>query len=98
MTDLLTLESFAPHVDTEFVARVGEAEDRLTLVEATLLSRQYTDAPRPGFVLLFNGNRQDVVFNGLTEFEHPDLGTTAIGVSPIGRTDQGGFRYEAVFN
>ena len=48
MTDLLTLESFAPHVDTEFVARVGEAEDRLTLVEASLLSRQYPDAPRPG--------------------------------------------------
>jgi|SRR5882757_10186714 len=98
MTDLLTLESFAPHIDTEFVARVGEVEDRLTLVEATLLSGQYPDAVRPGFVLLFNGQRQDVMFNGLAEFEHPDLGATAIGVSPIGRTAEGGFRYEAVFN
>jgi hypothetical protein len=98
MTDLLTLESFTPHVDTEFVARIGEVEDRLKLVEATLLRRQYPDAPRPSFALLFEGNRQDVMFNGLTEFEHPDMGKAAIGVSPIGRTEEGGFRYEAVFN
>lgn len=98
MTDLLTLESFAPHVDTEFVARAGEVEDRLKLVEATLLSHQHPDAARPAFALLFNGTRQDVMFEGLTEFEHPEMGTTAIGVSPIGRTAEGSIRYEAVFN
>ena len=98
MTDLLTLESFSPHLDTEFVARVGEVEDRLKLVEATLLSRQHPDAVRPAFVLLFNGTRGDMMFNGLTEFEHPEMGTTAIGVSPIGRSADGGIRYEAVFN
>jgi hypothetical protein len=98
MTDPLTLESFTPYLDTEFVARVGEVEDRLKLVEATLLRHQHPEAARPGFALLFNGTRGDLMFNGLTEFEHPEMGMTAIGVSPIGRSADGGIRYEAIFN
>jgi hypothetical protein len=94
----LMVEDFAPLVGTEFIARHGDFEDRLTLVSATPSSRAPTDGFRHAFSLIFDGIRDDAMITNIIEFDHPVLGTQMLTPSAIGHSKTGGFRYEVVFS
>ncbi|MES2044139.1 MAG: hypothetical protein V4475_09685 [Pseudomonadota bacterium] len=94
----LTVEDFAPHIGTEFIARHGDFEDRLTLVSATPSSRAPTDGFRHAFSLIFDGIRDDAMITNIIEIDHPVMGAQMLTPSAIGHSKTGGFRYEIVFS
>ena len=94
----LTVEDFAALVGTEFTARHGDFEDRLTLVSATPSSRAPHEGFRHAFSLIFDGIRDDAMITNMIEFDHPVLGAQMLTPSAIGHSPTGGFRYEVQFN
>ena len=94
----LTVEDFIPQVGTEFIARHGDFEDRLTLVSATPSSRAASDGFRQAFSLVFDGIRDDAMITNIIEIDHPVLGAQMLTPSAIGHSKTGGFRYEIVFS
>jgi hypothetical protein len=94
----LTVEDFVPHIGTEFTARHGDFEDRLTLVSATPSSRAPTDGFRQAFSLIFDGIRDDGMITNIIEIDHPVMGAQFMTPSAIGHSKTGGFRYEVVFS
>jgi len=95
---MLTVDDFTPHVGTEFIAKAGDFEDRLTLIEATPSGRPPPEGFRHGFSLVFDGIRDDGMITNIIEIGHPVMGTQLMTPSAIGRSPIGGFRYEVVFN
>jgi hypothetical protein len=95
---MLTVDDFAPHVGTEFVARSGDFEDRLTLIEATSSRRAPPEGFRHAFSLIFDGIRDDAMITNMIEFDHPVMGSQLMTPSAIGHSPTGGFRYEVLFN
>ena len=97
MIDTLTPESFEPHVGSGFTVAVGEEEHVLTLAEVTP-RKAFPGYTRTPFSLMFDGARTDAMFDSqLIEMVHPEMGTLAIMISPVGKNADGTFRYEAVF-
>ena len=94
----LTVDDFTPHIGTEFIARDGAFEDRLTLVEAKASQRAAPDGFRQPFSLVFEGIRDDMMIVNLIEFEHPALGSMPLTPSALGHSKSGGFVYQVVFN
>jgi hypothetical protein len=94
----LTVEDFAPHIGTEFVARHGDFEDRLTLVSATQSSRAPSEGFRQAFSLIFDGIRDDAMITNIIEIDHPVMGVQMLTPSAIGHSATGGFRYEIIFS
>jgi hypothetical protein len=94
----LTVEDFTPHIGTEFIARHGDFEDRLTLVSATPSSRAPTGGFRQAFSLIFDGIRDDAMITNIIEIDHPVLGAQMLLPSAIGQSATGGFRYEIIFS
>jgi hypothetical protein len=95
----MTLETFSPHVGSEFEV-AGEPEGSGPLV-LTAAEPARGPAGRPGerrpFSLLFQGPPGVVLPQGSYRLEHVALGTLEIFIVPIG-ADAAGTRYEAVFN
>ena len=94
----LTVEDFVPHIGTEFTARHGDFEDRLTLVSATPSSRAPAEGFRQAFSLIFDGIRDDGMITNIIEIDHPVLGAQMLLPSAIGHSATGGFRYEIIFS
>jgi len=89
----LTLDTFAPHVGSSFVA--DGAGCALELIEATALPASGHE-PRPPFSLVFNGPPDPLLPQASYALTHPTLGELEIFIVPIAR-DADAVRYEAVF-
>ena len=98
MTDVLTAESFKPHIGTGFSIHTNEHVEVLTLTDVEPGKPSFPGGREP-FALLFKGTSTELMFHSqLIQFAHPEMGDLAFLVSPIGRNDDGTYRYEAVFN
>jgi hypothetical protein len=96
--ELLTFESFSPHLNTAFALQLGEATVDLTLTEAIKQPlRPFPGMVREPFSLYFRSASQDVLPQGTYAFVHDGMGQLEICIVPIGREPQG-IVYEAVFN
>jgi hypothetical protein len=96
----LSIETFLPHLETEF--RVadppGTEPVTLRLTEVGGLGTQ-PNAPRSDpFSLEFTGPSQPALDQRIYRLEHHELGTLDIFLVPIGPDPTGSPRYEAVFN
>jgi hypothetical protein len=101
MLEALTLQSFAPHVGSDFFLPEAEGVS-LTLVEAKAATAHMGDGrrpplPREPFTLLFRGPARPILPQRIHRLEHPVLGTLEIFIVPVG-PNLGGIGYEAVFS
>jgi len=98
MTEVLTIQSFEPHVGTGFTIHTDERNEVLTLTEATPGKFSYPGGREP-FSLTFNGSSNDLMLHSqMVVLQHPVMGELHIMISPLGRNEDGTFYYEAVFN
>jgi len=98
--DDLTIETFAPHLHTEF--RIADPPNgdpvAISLTEVRSLGRQ-PGAPRvEPFSLLFSGPQGPILAQRIYRLEHPALGAQDIFLVPVGYDEAGARCYEAVFN
>jgi hypothetical protein len=97
MIETLTLESFAPHLNTEFVISGDGESDTLTLVECS--AGREDERFGQAFTLVFHGARADIVFSShMQTLTHPEMGAFELFISPFGRNEDGTYKYQAVFN
>jgi uncharacterized protein DUF6916 len=95
---ILTEEEFSKHVGTEFYAKVGEREERLTLAEVKGYMPEPTEEQKmERFSLFFNGPADSVLPQQNFQMRHDLMGEFDMFLVPI-RPDEKGCRYEAVFN
>jgi hypothetical protein len=95
---VLTIDDFAPHLNTEFTAALQDGEIAFTLVEARPMpvDKRFA-ALRAPFSLLFR-NHSALIFPQQTYMvRHASMGDFALFLVPIAR-DATGFVYQAVFN
>ncbi|MES2441571.1 MAG: hypothetical protein V4574_01970 [Pseudomonadota bacterium] len=98
MIESLTHESFEPHVGTAFNIHTDNHNEALTLAKVDP-GKQYMETGRQSFSLLFDGSSNDMMIHSqIVKLKHAELGDLDIMISPVGRNDDGTFRYEAVFN
>ena len=98
MLEDLTHESFAPHIGTGFTIHTDERDEVLTLTSVDP-AKEYAGQSRQSFALVFDGSSNDLMFHSqLVVLDHPEMGDLAITISPIGRNEDGTYRYEAIFN
>ncbi len=99
MSDLLTIDSFTPHLDTTFSIALSNGELlALRLTEITALG-QNSASNRIPFSLLFchpslprNAHLPQQTYH----LQHAALGTLTLFLVPL-RPDQTGMRYQAIF-
>jgi len=95
---LLTFESFAPHLNSTFSLKLGESTVDLTLTQATKTPlRPYPGMMREPFSLYFRSGSQVVLPQRMYPFEHDGMGRLDIFIVPVAREPQG-ILYEALFN
>jgi hypothetical protein len=95
---LLTFETFAPHLNTTFALKLGESSIDLTLTGAN--KRQaaaYQGMMREPFSLYFRSASQVVLPQRIYPLVHDAMGRFELFIVPIAREPQG-IVYEAVFN
>lgn len=93
--DALHCDDFAPHVNTKFRARLGDAP----AMEIELISAEdkSPSARQEQFVLTFLAPHDAPAQQNLFQIEHEHLGGGAIFLVPIAK-DGRGVIYEAIFN
>lgn len=95
----LTENGFSPHLNTTFRVNLEGARDvELKLVEVKgypAKSEEHTAMER--FSLVFTGPLDCLLPQQTYQVKHELMGDFDIFLVPIGR-DEGGFRYEAIFN
>jgi hypothetical protein len=95
---LITYESFAPHVNSVFTLKLGESSIDLSLVELRKLPfKPFRGMMREPFSLFFRSASQVVLPQRIYPFSHGGMGRLDIFIVPIGREPEG-IVYEAVFN
>ncbi len=99
----LTLETFAPHVNTIFrITRQDASACDLELVEAVDLSKPHdysSGAPcMEIFSLLFRCPAGDYIPQDSYEFSHPESGRFTIFITPVVGEDTKYHHYQALFN
>jgi hypothetical protein len=93
VVDDITRATFDPHVGSRFaVSSPSPAE--LELVEVTDIGDGNHGL---NFRLLFRGPREAPLDQGMVELDHPEIGTVALFIVPVG-ADAAGVQYEVVFN
>jgi hypothetical protein len=96
--ELLTFESFAPHLNSTFTLELGESTADLTLTQIIKQPlRPYAGMMREPFSLYFRSVSQAVLPQGTYAFVHDAMGRLEISMAPVGREAQG-IVYEAAFN
>jgi hypothetical protein len=92
----LTVQAFAPHLDSEFTVEAEGSTYALRLTEATPHgAAPAADGWQP-FELLFEGPRDPLLPQSTYRLNHPDTGPLDIFLVPIGQ-DADCSRYQAVF-
>jgi hypothetical protein len=95
---ILTFESFSPHLNSTFAIGLGESSVELTLTQATKQPvRPFPGMMREPFSLIFRSGTPVVLPQRLYPLKHEALGKLDIFIVPIGRDLQGTV-YQAVFN
>ncbi|MGZ8812095.1 MAG: DUF6916 family protein [Thermoanaerobaculia bacterium] len=98
--DTVTIDTFAPLVNTTFRVQHddGVTEMRLTQVTSFLdgKRRRHAKAKRDPFNLIFLGPADRVLPQRTYRFTHDVVGELDIFIVPVGR-DEEGTEYEAVF-
>lgn len=96
-TEMLTIEMFSDKIGQDFVIEEESSPSiALTLTEVKPL-RNFANAPRPPFSLLFKSKSEDPLPQRMYPLRHAALGLRSIFIVPVGR-DGDEFSYEAVFN
>lgn len=91
----LTHEHFAAHVGTAFSIHTDNHVEVLTLKTVEPGSK-YLE--RESFALVFHGSSNDLMFHSqMVRLDHAEMGPLDIMISPIGRNEDGTYKYEAVF-
>jgi hypothetical protein len=92
---LYTVETFAPHVGSDFRAVVSGGEGVMLRLEE---AKTGPSAPKVlQFSLFFQGPPSPTLSQGLYHLEHDVLGSMDIFLVPIAQ-DQGAMTYQAVFS
>ena len=95
--DLLTIDMFNDKSGQAFVLERPDAPAiTLTLTEVTPL-RNYADAPRAPFSLIFTAQGADVLQQRMYTLRNAALGPQAFFLVPIGKKDET-VTYQAIFN
>lgn len=95
MRDFITLDSFSKHVNTKFTMRYGDSQTaELRLVEATDVGSSERQIQ---YSLLFVAPAEAPDAQGIYRVEHDQMGELDLFLVPVGK-DEGGLRYEAIFN
>jgi hypothetical protein len=95
---ILTFESFSPHLNSTFALGLGETSVDLTLTEATKQPfRAFNGMMREPFSLIFRSGTPVVLPQRTYPLKHEAMGKLDIFIVPIGR-DVHGVVYQAVFN
>jgi hypothetical protein len=95
---VLTYESFSPHLNSTFALALGESGVDLTLTEATRQpARPFPGMIREPFSLIFRSTSQVVLPQRIYPFRHGAMGRFEMFIVPIAR-DPAGIVYQAVFN
>jgi hypothetical protein len=96
-TELLTLDMFSDKVGQAFMLEQPDAPAiELTLTEVTAL-RNYANAPRAPFSLIFTTQGVGVMPQMMYELRHATLGPQSFFLVPIGKKDDV-VSYQAIFN
>lgn len=95
MLEQLTRTSLAENLHTRFRLRL--APDHTSQLELVELNETRTAPDREAFALLFRGDANDALDQGMYRMEHPTLGSFDLFIVPVAQ-DQTGRYYEAVFN
>lgn len=94
MLDTLNYEELAAQVNTKFLLTEMTNQIELKLVEA---SEPQTTLQQEFFSLYFLGPKDFLLPQSIYQLTHDQLGTGALFLVPIERTENG-IRYEAAFN
>lgn len=95
---VLTFESFSPHLNSTFGLALGESGVDLTLTEATRQPvRPFPGMIREPFSLIFRSSSQVVLPQRIYPFRHQAMGKFEMFIVPIAR-EPAGIVYQAVFN
>jgi hypothetical protein len=94
MTETFNYETFAGQLNTKFALPDASQPFELELVEVT---EPKITASQTFFSLFFLGNPDLLLPQGSYRLNHGQLGEMTLFLVPVER-DQGGFKYEAVFN
>jgi hypothetical protein len=95
--ELLSLDHFAPHVNSTFSASYDGMEVPFELVEARALPQRAPEGMRAPFSLLFRNTAPIVFPQQMYPMRHDKLGELGIFIVPIAQ-ERGGFLYQAIFN
>ena len=95
---VLTFETFAPHLNSTFALALGESGVDLTLTEATRQPAQpFPGMLREPFSLIFRSASPVVLPQRIYPFRHQTMGRFEMFIVPIAR-DPAGIVYQAIFN
>jgi hypothetical protein len=93
--DELTKENLSENLNTKF--RLPLPDEKFVELELVKVLEHPSPAQQEMFSIFFSSSREFFLPQGTYRLEHERLGTSDIFLVPVGQ-DEGGFRYEAVFN
>ena len=94
----LTVESFAPHLNSSFALTLGESTLDMALTQvAKLPFRPFQGMMREPFSLIFRSSSPVVLPQRSYPLKHEAMGRLDIFIVPIARDAQG-IVYQAIFN
>jgi hypothetical protein len=92
----LTRSSFEPLLHGRFALRLEDQSLELELVELKALGCARASKREP-FSLIFRGPREHWFRQGTYPVQHPQLGTQALFLVPVGPDASGRMQYQAIF-
>jgi hypothetical protein len=96
-TELFTIDMFNDKSGQAFMLERSDAPPiTMTLAEVTPL-RNYANAPRAPFSLIFTAKGEDVLEQRMYELRHAALGPKWFFLVPVGKKDDT-VSYQAIFN
>jgi len=91
---ILNFETFAAQINTTFLVKpAADLTVELRLIE----SNDKSVSGQEMFSLIFRGPEETFLPQHIYQIEHDRIGSFDLFIVPVGR-DEGGYRYEAIFN
>jgi hypothetical protein len=94
MTTDLTHAAFSKNLDSEFSVKDDTLGQNLKLIH---VSERKASPPYEQFSIMFCGDVERALKQGMFQLEHPAMGAFDIFLVPVKRDEQG-MHYEAIFN